>query len=373
MNIFELVGLPRLAFEPDTSRRWQDLFGLELELENVSSFRSMSSWTTHNDQSLRSGGVEFVTAAPMGGSSLMEALREFYSSGITYTSGPRTSTHIHLNMLDSTVTHMRSLLCVVYAIEDSLFNVIGESRKWSGYAMPLSEMDPARLRSILSDDDTRVLLSNLAPSRNAERYYGCNTAALRRFGTLEFRYFPGGPSRAELESWLDLLESLKYGTRRLTVDEMLAVESPDAFIRLLTSIVGREWATRLVEASSAADMFDKFTEVVAMAESSGDALERRERLVFVSPALISFVTKRLIESKERGDRFRDEVSKLKILSQNDFVWYVRRAVVDEAVSAAQESNSFSGPIRRAVPSPFAQVFAENPFDAPSAYADDDDE
>lgn len=384
MNLSELYGKTRLEFKPDKSNKWQGYFGIELELERVrynEGYTPWKNWSTHDDQSLRDSGVEFVTAIPMGGAMLIKAINEFYGNDMTYSAGPRTSTHIHLNMTDTTLAHLRTMLCVIYTIEDALFNVVGESRKWTGYAMPLSEMDPVRLRGMLQETDQRTLLGYLSPSRNAERYYGCNTAALARFGTMEFRYFPGGPKQAELESWIDLIHNLKENTKAWSVERFEGIESLSQFIDMILNVIGREWAVKLFAVTTAAQMFDKFVEVVAMAEGSSD-VDRRERLVFLNPLLMTYVDTKLLDTDEQRKWFHEKLDSLRVVTQSDFTWYLRNARVQGMKTSKTDAMriSFADRIRAGTTEQYLNPFGEyaeptDPFPEPveaDPFYDEDD-
>lgn len=347
-HIYELFGHDNArTYKPDATR-WPEYFGIELEVENCNGMDAFGDWTTHNDGSLREG-VEFVLAQPLGGKPLETAIKDFYNRGLVYTNGPRTSTHIHMNMSNNTVEQVRVMVLIMYAIEDAIFGHVGESRKWAGYAMPLSEMGQDRLRTLLSNDDVFLLTQNIAPGRNPERYYGFNVASLRKHGTVEFRYYPGGPTKAELESWLDLAWSLKKLATSISLSDMLdRITDAEVFYELLASHFDKDWMTALLRQDTIQAMFDKYQEVAALCINN-DMLERREKLVFLTPPLLKFVNKNLLG--EAGQEALAKVSSMfSVLSVGDFVFYFRQAV--DADYAARGKSKPKNPTK------LASIFAQ---------------
>lgn len=288
MKLCELFGMRERSYRYDDSR-WPELIGIELELEEASMTTVPPYWTTHEDNSLRQG-IELVLDAPYAGEVLGNAIQEYYKAGIAHNSTSRTSTHIHINMTDVTVDVLRSMFMIMYCIEDSLFNAIGESRKWSGYAMALTEMEPSRVRGILTSDDANILQNEISPSRNQERYYGFNTC-MRRHGTAEFRYFPGGPTQQELESWVDFVVTVKRIGKRWHPNELIeALYDERSVIRFINENFGTYWATQLLQHDTAANILTKFSEVAAHI-TQPNSPDRRESLVFVTQGLVKYASK----------------------------------------------------------------------------------
>lgn len=305
INISELFGLRVRKFKKDGSR-WQELLGIELELENVSDVPALPYWEVKADNSLRNG-IEYILDQPYAGPSLEYALDEFFESKLNFKNSTRTSTHVHLNMTDSTVSAVRSMLMIMYTIEDALFNVVGEGRKWAGYSMALSEMDPVRLRQALSADDPRMIANTLAPAKNQERYYGFNTASLRKHGTVEFRYFPGGPTRTELEEWLDLIVAVKAAATDNTPDQLMErIYSPDGMYAFLERYLPHPWVGRLLRETSPDYMYNKFNQVAALA-SDPEFIESKDNVIFMTASFLRAVKTKL--PNEEARKFIDDVAK----------------------------------------------------------------
>lgn len=320
-KISELLGVRERKFKRDGSR-WQELVGVELELENVTS-TSIPYWEAKADNSLRNG-VEYVMAQPYAGPTLEAALDAFYDEKLKFNNSARCSTHIHLNMTDATLDCVRSMTMIMYMIEDGLFNIIGEGRKWAGYSMALSEMDPVRLRMAMSHSDPHTLLNNLAPTRNQDRYYGFNTASLRKHGTVEFRYFPGGPTRAELESWIDLICAVKAaGMTHTPQDLMNRLNFSSDVVHFLTDILPSFWTNALLTNMSASVMLDKFAQIAAVT-ADPDVVEHKDNLVFLTPTFLSYVKKHVV--KKAGGEYLDLVAaQVKVVNGTDWFVYLDAA------------------------------------------------
>lgn len=191
------------------------LIGLELEVDTDSTSVSTTSfpesyrpeWTRKRDGSLNNG-YEYVLTGPLSGQSLVNAVHKLFSGDTrvhrTYTG----STHIHVNMLDgTTLENLQALSLLTYAMEGLLYYIGDNSRQWCGYANRMTGAPHAVLENLLGADVQRRGLRSALNS--AGRYYGLNLAALEKFGTVEFRYFPTATSAEEMLSWVKLVQIIK--------------------------------------------------------------------------------------------------------------------------------------------------------------------
>lgn len=193
----------------------EQMVGLELEVDRDSGKASatvfpvnyMPQWQQKRDGSL-SNGYEYVLATPLAGQDLADAVHQLFSGDTkvfrTYTG----STHIHLNMLDgTTLENLQALALLTYAMEGLLYYVGDNSRQWCGYANRMTGAPHAVLENILGPSVARTGLRRAL--NNAGRYYGLNLAALDKYGTVEFRYFPTATSAEEMLSWVKLVQQIK--------------------------------------------------------------------------------------------------------------------------------------------------------------------
>lgn len=190
-----------------------DFVGIEIEVEDYEATGETSTypeWITHVDHSLRNG-VEFVTASPVGGRNLTQAIDKFFDCQHTYDITPRTSIHIHVNASDNVnVDQFRNMLGLVYVVEPAIFRLADENRKWCGYCAPLTDIPPDRFMTILNENDNDVaLVQAIKGESNSDRYFGFNMAAYNKHGTVEFRYFPCTKDKQLLINWVKLVMCIK--------------------------------------------------------------------------------------------------------------------------------------------------------------------
>lgn len=185
-------------------------------------------WEKKHDGSLVNG-CEYVLASPRRGADLVESIHALYQDSFTFPRSYTGSTHIHINVLDgsTTVEGLRTLALLCYAFENLLYYVGDNSRKWCGYANRLVSAPSDVLEQLLGTTPTRRGLE--AALNTAGRYYGLNLAALYKYGSVEFRYFPTARDAQELLEWISLVQLFKKAadeagtleelTRRLSTKE----------------------------------------------------------------------------------------------------------------------------------------------------------
>lgn len=192
------------------------LMGVEMEVECSTLIgetrlpREVSlQWSVKGDGSL-SDGLEYVLAVPLSGDALASAVHTFFDvvkPGRASTS----STHIHINMLDeeSDIATVQRMVLIAYVLEEAIFHMADPGREYCGYCTKLSQAPELLLRDMLNPTlDEPQFLKNIKNS-SIGRYYGLNTQALGKYGTVEFRYFPTASSEAELNDWISLVQSFK--------------------------------------------------------------------------------------------------------------------------------------------------------------------
>lgn len=310
----------------EASHRYPGLFGVEIELEDTNITQSPIGWDVHQDGSLRNG-IELVTYPPMGGDQLVTALDAFYDEGYSYNASPRTSTHIHIDLSQETVGTLRSMVALVYVLETGLYDIIGEDRKWAGYSMPLYEAGSARLRNILSPLTTQAdFVRAVNSGRNTDRYYGLNVSSLSRHGTAEFRYFPGGPTREELEMWLDLVVGIKRLAKSVTLDQLdQTISNGLQLFELFETQLPASFMARMREVVTAEELFNTLQEVLAMVEQD-NSMQRREQLVFLSTHLVEYFCNNFVRTEEGKEYLRRAASELEVTTTGEWQTVLNTAV-----------------------------------------------
>lgn len=317
--------------------------GIELELENVriQPDARYTHWQIVEDGSLRNG-KEFITSTPIRGATVAAAINEFYGSGVRFKNSPRTSTHVHVNVTDMKVGGLRAMFVLSYALEDSLFRVMDDSRKYCGYCMPLSEMHPIRANKFLSSDN-RYMFADSMGGANTEKYYGFNINSIRKHGTAEFRYFPGGPDQEELKNWIAYCVAIRHVAETIGLEGLRALESETDMRALVEGHFG-EMGRRMLELVGVDGMWASLQEVLNMMPEVNKP-QRVQPLVFLSDALGQFVGKHYLKQAHKVEHFNATVLPLKVVSRDD--WFnmldasnSKRLPKKEAAQAVLEEGPF---------------------------------
>lgn len=190
------------------------LMGVELEYENAGTaanyMRDSLAWGTHEDGSLRNGGIEFVLNKPRCGEELSGAVNEFFKNtrGSGLIANGRTSCHLHVNMSEPETTRdrLQGNIVVYNALEDLFWKQCHKQRRWSGYCMPLLEAQPVLVANLMRPKNGYAWGRNF---NAANRYSALNLAALARMGSLEYRHFQNPESEEQLNGWIDLTHLVK--------------------------------------------------------------------------------------------------------------------------------------------------------------------
>lgn len=308
--------------------RYPYLLGVELELENVrwDEDEVPDGWVTHVDESLRNG-IEFVFRSPKAGSDMLGVVDNFFAAGIKWNNSPRTSTHIHVNAGDLTVEQLRSMYVLTYIVEDALFQTIAKTRKYCGYCMSLYEMPPIRARNILGTLSPNTLVQSMG-GPNAEKYYGFNINSARKHGTVEFRYFPGGPSKEELLGWINYCTDVKAIALKYSLDSILGIQDEQSLVNFLLENLG-DWGRKFVDAVGPTALFDNLQEVVGLFPYE-EEMNRQDNLIFVNPPLLKAVKDILFPKSDVGYKFFEkEVKKLGVMTFES--WWGCKEQADEAM------------------------------------------
>lgn len=212
------------------------LVGFEAEVENYACLMRIEGnhgWSNKPDGSLRSG-IEFVFDAPRKGLQVEQSIAYITSKDVlAHVSSPRAGTHIHIDWLDVEESESLYRLAVIAAvIEPGIYAYAGPDRINNTFLVPLAKNDLRVLAEALGDNDEGSFQNWAA---NGSRYRGTNFTALRRFGSVEFRYFPAITSYVEVMTWINLCLMLKRAAVTRTADfsamELAEALSNPTFVR----------------------------------------------------------------------------------------------------------------------------------------------
>ena len=341
LNVLLAAGFAQKVKAPrfEEPVRFPYLLGVELELEHVyGPLRDAAprGWVTHVDESLRNDGLEFVFRQPYAGNDALAVVDNFYNvNDHTYTRGARTSTHIHVDASQLTVGAMRAIVGLSYILEDALFASVADARRWCGYCMPLTEMSPSRMRTLLmSEDAASFSLYGLRSRANADKYYGLNVTSLLKHGTLEYRYFPGGPTKDQLLEWMDYCTELTSAGRVLEdYDAITALGTYDEFAALVRRLFPT-WAARLL-AGNTDKMMERLFDLQAL--TTAPYVEKQKRadpLIYVTPQLIGLAVRMFGRDKATRDHIAASMRGLEVMSRAEWSASITEPRIKKTKSAA---------------------------------------
>lgn len=200
----------------------KDTYGVEIENEfkyaSFSDFRAPKHWKLVEDHSLRYCGVEFVSI-PQEKRALYQSLdnleKYIGSKNDTPLNSIRTSVHVHTNVAWMNFQQIVTFACTYWLLEDFLSEFTGKTRKGNLFCLRLKDAD------VVSDliEDALKRKSFLVGSpifSDQYRYASVNFAAIKKFGTLEFRLLRGTFDCDAIKSWTNAIAAIKEFSLRFS-------------------------------------------------------------------------------------------------------------------------------------------------------------
>lgn len=188
--------------------------GIEVEVENIRDIpRNFDRclWTTHDDGSLRNGGIEFVTLAVAGKEIPAAIYNLFDNLPKDADFSERTSIHVHVNIREQTVDQLLTVLLLYITFERLLYQFAGSHRAKNIFCVPIQE---TRYPYILSDAFIHQSIPELIDKW--KKYSGLNLRRIKDFGTLEYRHMEGHRDPIRLLRWINIILRLHRYARRNT-------------------------------------------------------------------------------------------------------------------------------------------------------------
>lgn len=193
-------------------------FGIEIEVENASTPDGLAAslWHVVSDGSLRNSGLEFLSQRPFTKEEAEAQVPAFYEwkRNMNYSTGVRTSTHVHVNVLGMGAKEIAAATIVYTLLEPILFRYCGRTREENIYCVPW-------YRATDELDIVKQLDRGLFNSGHmACKYSALYLEPITRFGTLEFRHAPVYDTAEQLLTWVDMCERVVYSGFD-TIEEVL--------------------------------------------------------------------------------------------------------------------------------------------------------
>lgn len=249
--------LKELYPQRETEANRDGIVAIEIEAEAYNeAFPIIDDWLVENDGSLRYFGMEFKSRRPVKETSLSEQLDTLIKGvkNIKFVeNSPRTSVHVHVNVLGLTPSEIWTAVTAGWLLEPAMFRMCAPKR--SGNLFCLRLQDAKGLLQLVEQDieqsmaDTGTLPFNIFRS-NAYRYANLNIASVYKFGSLEVRALHGTFDKDLIETWAKMCiafvhRSKQYGTPEKLFD-FVANNGYDAFVK---SVLGTDLMEKLPKIS----------------------------------------------------------------------------------------------------------------------------
>ena len=237
-------------YSPNDKLLMNTLIGIEVELEGVNDLNInhngfLNYWNVVEDGSLRDGGMEYVLTRPFAGDDLITALDIFdktiSKSGHDIRLSERTSVHIHIDVRDLTYAQLMRFVSLYAVFEESLFKIAGgENRKNGIFATSLANAEGyiSRLGSNGDNPENHIGNDNLM---HFSKYSACNLAAVKTYGSLEFRNHEGTYDTTRILNWINILLSLRKEAvnNKVTLEGILEDISLSGAEKVFKSVFGK--------------------------------------------------------------------------------------------------------------------------------------
>ena len=216
----------------------KELIGIEIEVENIDEDLECESnlgqyfWHIKADGSLRDCGKEFVSV-PLEVGAIPYALQHLNHVFTAYEVEPnftnRCSIHIHVNVLDMTITELLVFILLYFIYEKHFFTVAGTKRESNIFCVPLNESDSINYilgnLKYISKNDYASYLETLCS--NWRKYNALNLACIygnsvvHGYGTVEFRHLYDTLDNKILSNWIKSICYLKQFSKQYSLKHLL--------------------------------------------------------------------------------------------------------------------------------------------------------
>lgn len=198
------------------SYRFSDkgLIGLEIEVENIKKIDPnipLCYWDIEEDGSLRNNGREFKTKGAIRVQQAEPALVQLFSGlNADLDFSVRTSIHVHQNVRSMRLDQLLTMIFLYIIMENLLFVFAGSNRRNSIYCVPIFD---TALMDLFSDLDVFMRHIQHEGAGYLEtvwpKYSALNLMPMSKFGSVEYRQFPGTTNIHKILVWIDLITRLK--------------------------------------------------------------------------------------------------------------------------------------------------------------------
>ncbi len=208
------------------------LFGYELEVEGVNLPDATSGWRVTKDGSLRGESYEYVLYEPDELENVLSRFDTLVKSltrkGTEVKFSYRTSTHVHMNVLDLTKEQIQSLFYIAHLVEDALVRYSGEPRVGNRFCLRAKDAEAMIGQFIY----WLTTYGFPALSQDHLKYSAINFATMHHYGSIEFRSLRGTLDKDVVVPWLNVLKNIYNFATEMSAKDVAALvkKSPNTLL-----------------------------------------------------------------------------------------------------------------------------------------------
>lgn len=225
----EISGFEETVHLSAWDKFWSRLSGHSSEGPLIHEVADKWSACVREDGSLRGNGFEFCTAPARGSEALKQLgdvtseLRRMNAFVDGHAGG-----HVHVSAKDLSDKQINHLFAIWWLIEDTAGEVFAPNRLGREYCTKMGKQVPSldtsqTLTERLLNNTELNFENRIFTSSSTGRYHCINRRALRKFGTLEFRFFGGVVSYNRAVVNAAFVSRLVHLAKNASKDELLAI------------------------------------------------------------------------------------------------------------------------------------------------------
>lgn len=252
-KVYEILGKPLNKGD----------IGIEIECEGEHLQPVAGYWRGEDDGSLRGRypdtRAEYVLAQPIGIGKASEALKQLvdYQKQAKLDFSFRTSVHVHINVQPLTYEQLVNFVYLYMLLEEPLMNYCGKERKGNRFCLRLQ--DAEGILDAISTLITKGIVGLAQVNENNIRYSALNLAALKKYGSVEFRGMRGTLDQGVLNNWCQALFSLRKTAEGfkdpVEIYDLFQKKSGEGFLKLAL----KDWAVPFIYPKMDQDMMRSYS------------------------------------------------------------------------------------------------------------------
>ena len=202
---------------------------IEIEAESYEEVKPVAEgWVTSDDGSLRYFGLEFKSRNPVKESKLREHLDTLCKAidKVRFVeNSPRTSVHVHVNVLDLTPSEIWTAVTAGWLLEPAMFKMCDPMRAGNLFCLRLQ--DAKGLFDLIETDieDSFAKNKGVLPFNqfrgNNYRYSNFNLASITKFGSIEVRALHGTFDADLIETWAKMCIGIVHRSKQFGTPQNL--------------------------------------------------------------------------------------------------------------------------------------------------------